>query len=154
LDKEECGAMPSDFELRDRFFQKQSDFVRLVQMSNQDQHVTVISSNVAYFDSEMSWPRKDIGFSEERWNEYRRMFRTLDIDGGLSRRTHYPFAVFVNAYASGDVSGSSGKGYVYSEKSLSLLVNSLDVMPRDLNNKNRGHAIVFEALTNHWYMFR
>ena len=146
--------MPSDFELRDRFFQKQSDFVRLVQMSNQDQHVTVIDSHATYLDSDVSWPRKDIGFSEERWNEYRRMFRKLGVDGGLSRRMDYPFAVFLNAYASGGVLGSSGKGYVYSEKSLSPLVNSLDVMPRDLYNKNRGHAIVFEALTNNWYMFR
>jgi hypothetical protein len=82
------------------------------------------------------------------------MFRTLDIDGGLSRRMDYPFAVFVNVYASGGVLGSSGKGYVYSENSLSPLVNSLDVMLRDLYNKNRSHPIVFEALTNHWYMFR
>ena len=50
--------------------------------------------------------------------------------------------------------GSSTRGYAYSDKPLTPIVDSLDVMPRDLYNKNKGHAIVFKTLTGNWYMFR
>jgi hypothetical protein len=52
------------------------------------------------------------------------------------------------------VLGSSGKGYVYSEKPLSPLVNSLDQMPRELYVKNKGYAMVFGALAENWYLYR
>ena len=123
-------------------------------MSNQDAHVTLIRPNLTYLDTDASWPRKNIGFSDGRWNEYRRMFGKLNIDGGLTRRTDYPSSVFIDAYASGGVLGSSDKGYAYSEKPLTPVAESLDVFPRDLYNKNKGHATVFKQLAGNWYMFR
>jgi hypothetical protein len=146
--------MPSDSNLRERFFQNQPAFAKWVQMSNEDQHVIDIQTNSTFLDTDVNWPRENIGFSKERWNEYRRMFHTLDIDSGLTRRTDYPPTVFINAYGSGGVLGGSAKGYVYSEKPLSPLVDSLDVMPRELYRKNGGHAIVFRPLAPNWYMYR
>jgi hypothetical protein len=146
--------MPSELELRSRFFQNQSDFVKLVQMSNQDPRVTLIRSNFTYLDTDASWPRKDIGLSEDRWNEYRQLFRRLNIDGGVTRRMDPVSSVSITVYASGGVLGSAGKGYAYSEQPLMPIVQSVDVMPTALYNKNKGHAVVFEPLAPNWYMFR
>jgi len=146
--------MPSDSELRNRFFQHESDFIKLVQMSDLDARVTLIRPNITYLDTDASWPRKDIGFSEDRWNEYRSLFHNLNIDGGVTRRTDYPSSVFINVYASGGVLGSSDKGYAYSERPLTPAAKSLDVMPRDLYSKNKGHAVVFEPVAPNWYLFR
>ena len=146
--------MPSDSELQSRFFRDEADFSKLVQMSDKDPHVVAISFNLTYLDTDMSWPRKNIGFSNERWNEYRRVFRKLHIEGGLTRRTDYTSSVFIRIYTAGGVLGSSEKGYAYSEKPLTPVVQSPDMFPRDFYNKNKGHAIVFEPLTANWYMYR
>ena len=150
-----CGCgMPSDSHLREKFAHERSGFVELVRMSNQDEHVAVISRDFTYLDTDASWPRENIGFSEERWNEYRRMFRKLGIDGGLARREDYPSTVFINVYGSGGVLASSAKGLVYSDRLLSPLVSSLDAFPRELYEKQKGHAIIFERLEDNWYMYR
>lgn len=149
-----CGV-PPDSSLRDKFFRERSSLVELVQMSNEDEHVSLIMPNFTYLDTDASWPRKDIGFSEERWNEYRRMFRKLGIDGGLVRRTDYhPSAVFIVAYASGGVLASSDKGYAYSPQPLSPVVDSLDAFPRERYLNGKGHAIEFEKLGDGWYLYR
>jgi hypothetical protein len=149
-----CGV-PSDSKLRDKFSRERSSLVELVQMSNEDEHVSLIMPNFTYLDTDTSWPRKDIGFSKERWNEYRRMFRKLGINGGLVRRTdYYPSTVFIVAYASGGVLGSSYKGYVYSPQPLSPVVSSLDAFPQERYLKAKGHAIEFEKLEDGWYLYR
>jgi len=144
--------MPSDVVLRDRFLAKQSEYDRLVKMSNEDSRVVVIRDNLTYLDTDASWPRKDIGFSEERWNEYKRLFRELGIEGGISRHTDLPHAVFVESYGSGGALASSNKGYVYSQTPLSPLVQSLDSLPRDFGSS--GHAIAFAPLAKDWYLYR
>ncbi|MGA3292435.1 MAG: hypothetical protein ABSE45_00480 [Candidatus Acidiferrales bacterium] len=145
--------MPSDSNLRQRFFRNESDFANLIEMSNQDSHVILIRSNSTSLDTDVSWPRQDIGFSEHRWNEYRRLFHSLKIES-LTRRADLPSCIFITVFASGGVLGSSDKGYAYSEKPLAPVVPSLDVMPQDLYNRNKGHALVFEPLAPNWYMFR
>jgi hypothetical protein len=148
-----CGGMPSDSNLRGKFAHERSGLVELVRMSNQDEHVVVIKPNFTYLDTDTSWPRGNIGFSEERWNEYRRMFRKLGLDGGLVRRQDYPSTVFFGVYGSGGPLASSGKGFVYSERPLSPLVGSLDVFPQGLYD-GKGHAIAFTKLEEAWYMYR
>jgi hypothetical protein len=56
-----CGV-PSDSKLREKFFHERSNFVELVRMSNEDEHVSLIMPNFTYLDTDASWPRKDIGF--------------------------------------------------------------------------------------------
>jgi len=146
--------MPSDSELRRRFFVQESAFAKLADMSNQDTRVTLIRSNFTYLATDASWPREDIGFSQDRWNQYRRLFHELSIDGGVTRRTDYPSSVFIDVYASGGVLGSSAKGYVFSKQPLGPVAQSLDAMPEDLYKKNKGHAIVFESLAPDWYIYR
>ena len=147
-----CGGMPSDLALRDRFRANQSDYDRLIKMSNEDSRVVVVKDNFTYLDTDASWPRKDIGFSEERWSEYKQLFRKLGIEGGISRRRDLPNAVFVEVYGHGGVLASSSKGYVYSQTPLPQLVQSLDLLPRDFGSS--GHAIAFASLAKDWYLYR
>jgi hypothetical protein len=147
------GNIPSDAALQERFLRNEAEYVRLVQMSDQDRHVTVIKDTFTYLDTDASWPREDIGFRRERWDEYRGMFRKLGIEGGLSRRTDYPSTVFIVVYGRGGVLASSEKGFVYSQKPLSPIVQSLDVYPPTVKG-GTGHAIGFKALANSWYMYR
>ena len=147
------GEMPSDAAMRTKFFANQADCIKLVQMSNKDNHVVVVKDTFTYLDTDSSWPRSDLGFSEQRWNEYREVFRKLGIDGGLSRREDYKSSVFLVVYGSGGVVGSSEKGLAYSEKPLSPIVQSLEKYPPGAAD-GRGHAIGFEPLTENWYMYR
>jgi hypothetical protein len=149
-----CGVfdrMPSDADLQRKFYVHQSDFGKLVQMSDADPHVTLIRSNLTRLDTDWSWPRRDVGFSNDRWNEYRWMFRELEVKG-LSRTQTGSVAVIV--YASGGALGGSEKGLVYSAHPLTPLSSSLDQFPRELYNRNRGYALVYKPLGGNWYMYR
>lgn len=146
--------MPSDAALEGRFSRNQSEFINLVQMFNQDEHVTRIAPGFTWLDTDASWPRKNIGFSEERWDEYRRLFRKLNIEAGISRSTDYPGTIFISEYGSGGaVGGSSEKGYVYSQHPLAPVLSSLDVIPANVYDREH-HAIAFKALAKDWYLYR
>lgn len=152
-----CGVferMPSDKGLIDKFLRNRSDFVNLIEMCAQDPHVVVITSSYTRLDTDASWPRSNIGFSEQRWNEYRRLFRKLGIEAGISRHPDYPDAIFVNVYgAGGAVGGGSFKGYVYSQSRLHPTADTLDKMPSK-QYENDGHAIVVKYLEKDWYLYR
>jgi len=119
-------------------------------MSDEDQHVVVILDNLTRLDSDWSWPRTNIGFSKERWKQYRTIFHKLDIEG-VSRPEPYPSAVLIIVYASGGAVASVEKGLVYSQSPLTPIVKSLDVYPP---TDRAGHSIAFKPLENSWYMYR
>jgi hypothetical protein len=144
--------MPSDEDLQQRFRTHQADFDKLIQMSDADGHVTVIRSNITRLDTDWSWPRQNVGFSDDRWNEYRRMFRQLKIDG--LTRAESPARVAVVVYASDGVLVGSEKGLVYSVEPLTPISSSLDQFPRDPYVKNRGYALVYKPLGGNWYIYR
>jgi hypothetical protein len=121
--------------------------------SDADPHVTLIRSNLTRLDTDWSWPRRDVGFSDSRWNEYRTIFRKLRING-LARYRAETDSVAVIVYSSGAALGGSEKGLVYSAQPLTPLSGSLDQFLRDLYNRNRGYALVYEPLCGDWYIYR
>src|ERR1700692_2242981 len=84
---------PSDGELKANFSQQQSGFENLLKMSKEDIRVVRIAPAFTWLDNDVSWPRKEIGFSEERWKIYRELFWKLKIPDGISNRVQYPSAV-------------------------------------------------------------
>ncbi len=139
---------PSDDEMRANFLQHRSDFETLLKMADDDKHVVRIDPDFTSLDTDSSWPRTDIGFSEERWKTYREMFWKLKIPDGIIRRGDYPSAVFFQASSRGIFNNGSAKGYVYSIYSLSPMRRSLDDIPRTSTD-----AIYFEAIAPNWYIF-
>src|SRR5258706_3463080 len=75
----------SDAKLISNFQSHESEFDHLIQMAKEDPHVVRIASDFTWLDSDYHWPRPDsqIGFSKERWDEYRNMFSRLGVNAGL-----------------------------------------------------------------------
>jgi len=83
---------PADAKLLQRSQKNEAAFKRLVQMSNQDSNVTRIAYDFTRLETNWAWPRPDslLGFSKERWDEYRKLFNKLDLPSGLGRANDWP----------------------------------------------------------------
>jgi len=144
---------PSDAELERVFRDHQSDFELLLGMSKVDSKVMRISPDFTWLVDDSSWPRpKDrLGFSEGRWNEYRQLFQKLKLQNGLLSYQTQGTTYFL-ASSQGLVTGGSGKGYVYSEKALMPLSESLDNVSTELLSKSANHT-VYKKIGDNWYLF-
>ena len=149
-----CAEHPTDAELLRRFDAHERDFVHLVAMSNEDVHVVRIASDFTRLDSNWAWPRPDslLGFSRKRWDEYRMIFRGLDLESGLTRETEPggTSVVFLSASSRGIVNHGSSKGYAHSTAALGPVYPSLDRLPDDA--RRRRHGVAYRALRNGWYL--
>src|ERR1043166_9895004 len=72
---------PSDQYLERVFAANQPEFEKLISMANEDSHVVRIASDFTWLDTSAAWPRPEsgLGFSNQRWDEYRRLFSTLGL---------------------------------------------------------------------------
>ena len=144
---------PSDAQLKQEFIRHRGDFEKLVRMSNEDRHVIGIASDFTMLDTDGSWPRENIGFSQERWNAYRALFQRLGISGGISTHADYPSCdscVLFLISGIGIVPSGSGKGIVHSSKPLSPIRNSLDQFRIKESNQD---VFTFEPIAPNWYLF-
>lgn len=146
-----CDIRVSDEELIDKFKARRTDFEMLVEMANQDRRLVRIASDFTWLDDNLNWPRpeSDLGFSKDRWDQYRSLFVRLGLRGGLSRRTDLPQAIFLIAATKGISLGGSAKGYVYSTEPLSPVLNSLD----DVSAPMRDRVPVYKKLDDNWYLY-
>jgi len=140
----------SDESLVLRFDQHQTQFNELIEMAKIDSRVVRIADAFTWLDNDVSWPRPDsqIGFSSDRWNQYRRIFDALGLKHGLAR-TLDTGTVYLIVSTEGNVTSGSSKGYAYSDKSLSPLSESLDRIPPELRNRTQ----VFRKLKENWYLY-
>src|SRR5208282_1034492 len=77
-----CTKLPLDAKLKEMFYGNRDDFHRLVQMSEQDSRVVRIDFDFTIMNTD-SGPQRNVGLSEERWQEYRVLFRKLELKGGI-----------------------------------------------------------------------
>jgi hypothetical protein len=144
----------SDEAVRARFFAHRADFERLVAMTNEDNHLTRIAPDFTWLDSDASWPRKDVGISERRWNDYRELFRRVGATHGVIKRDSPALIIFPIA-SGGLVPSGFLKGLVYSQTPLSPVLKSLDKRPPDelWDGPDRSHVLVYKPIENHWYIY-
>lgn len=144
--------LPTDADLRARFFRQRRVFQRLVEMSDEDPRVVVIQPNLTRLESDASWPRSDIGFSAHRWSEYRLIFRRTGADalarGRFGRSSE---GVSIQMYGWGGPAAGVSKGYLYSTTPPAPLVRSLDSPRKLFGHSGRGTA--FEKLARNWYLY-
>ena len=78
---------PSDATLESRFKEQRLDLERVVMMSDEDPQMSRIAADFLWKQDNVGWPRpqSEWGISEERWDEYRKVFRRADFDGGVTR---------------------------------------------------------------------
>lgn len=145
-----ASVLPNDKTLEENFRRHESEFNELIKMSKIDSRVIRIADDFTWLDTNANWPRPEgeIGFSKERWNEYRNAFRVLGLRQGLMRPTDTE-TIFLIASGTGTVSSGSSKGYAYSSKPLSPLSDSLENISRELLSQHT----VYKKLEDDWYLF-
>jgi hypothetical protein len=143
---------PSDEQLIQNFQRHEAEFNMLVEMSNQDSHVQRIASDFTWLQDNTGWPRpeSELGFSRQRWDEYRRLFKELKIPGGLVRDPKpRPTTVMFFASSYGLVTGGSSKGYIYATEEQSPIVDSHELEQADMKNRHS----VYKRLKGNWYIY-
>jgi hypothetical protein len=142
-------------ELDRRFAADRKQLEKLQAMAEVDRNVVRIAGDFTWLANDEKWPRAEIGFSNDRWKNYRDLFRSIGLQEGLLRSADYPGAIFFIVHARGIVTGGASVGYVYSESELTPLSTSpgkdLDTVARASGEK--GSAIVFRKLVTKWYAF-
>lgn len=144
----------SDAALRSFFFTHRAEFDKLVAMAEKDGRVTRIAPDFTWLNDSVAWPRKDIGFSTARWNEYRDLFRRLNLPTGISKSIN-PTRIFCPVILEGSVPTGDEKGFVYSQAPLGPTLESLDERPpvKFWNGPDRSHVLVYKPLEGHWYLY-
>jgi hypothetical protein len=156
----------SDRVLIERFDEHVPDFNRLANMAVEDAHIRIIGSSFVglvaadsglpiYLNKNEPWPRSEseLGFTHQRWNEYRRLLKQLEL-GSWMRRTDGMTDVIFFA-ASVDFGPADGvgqvvteKGYVYSPRPIRhSLTDSLDHV------EITGPGVFFKKLDDNWYLY-
>jgi len=145
--------LPPDSVLEENFQRHEADFNRLLKMAENDSNVMRIAPDFTWLVDDASWPRpkERLGFTEQRWSEYRQLFARLKLEKGLLRYQDVGITYFFSS-SKGLVTGGSGKGYAYSTKELSPLSNSLDSVPAKLVLDSPNHT-VYKKIQANWYLF-
>lgn len=154
-----CCEFDSDADLLANFDQNESEFNALIEMAKVDSKVTRIAFDFTQLEGNLKWPRpeSELGFSRERWDEYKRFFEKLEIRSGLGRRqTGSTYLLY--AKACGLFTNRAGsKGYAYSPTELSPQVESLDDLNEELVKRNiqvSDTDAVYKKIRGNWYLYQ
>lgn len=152
----EEGPHPSDKKLLDTFRAREGSFNRLKKMVEEDSHVVRIAHDFTWLDNNLNWPRPDseLGFSVQRWDEYRRIFREINLEEGVVWYSTPGGPVLLLASVRGRLSGGSEKGYAFSTQPLAPLFESLDHADQEIKKKNLPlTAPVYKRINDNWYLY-
>ena len=149
------------------FYDDESDFNMLAKMANEDLSLRTITASYVWLEKNddwahsivlhenVEWPRSEseVGFTHQRWSEYREMFRKLRLESGIRRKHGMPGTIYFTS--SIDVStiddsetAKTEKGYVYYPKRIdNSLAGSLDGIDID------RPRILYKKLNDSWYMW-
>lgn len=144
---------PSDASLEEAFKRQEDVFNRIIEMYTVDSRLTRIAQDFTTTEERTSWPcpESELGFSKERWDQYRQLFRIADLKGGFWRRPGSNDGYLIVSTA-GLATGGSIKGYVYSVEALQPLSDSLDKVPYDLLHESPNRT-VYKKIKKNWYLF-
>jgi hypothetical protein len=141
---------PTDAELSQRLADHHKDFEQLVAMAKADKELVRIAPDFTWTTSSVAWPRpvSELGFTTQRWDEYRRLFQTLGLEAGVLQPWDHPDTIYLLARTKGLIIGGSIKGYAYSDATLEPRCESLD-NPDALGDSE----ICFRPLGGKWYLY-
>ena len=148
------SPFPSDDALRATFVSHRADFERLVVMAKEDSHLPRIAPDFTWLDDDVAWPRKNVGISEQRWSDYKQLFRKIGAPEGILNYTN-PTVIMFPIVSTGSVPSGAEKGLAYSQGSLSPILKSLDARPpkKFWNGPDRDHMLAYKPIENHWYIY-
>lgn len=143
----------SDKKLIENFYQHQSTFEQIVKMANEDSEVEIIYDDYVSLKGNEIWKNDNQkGFSTKRWNEYKELFNQL---GGryihrLSKKgdiLEIGAADIAVKHIEEPESIVISKGYVYTEKEPSRLVDTLDKFGFE------DSGIFYKKIEGNWYLY-
>ncbi len=141
----------SDAALQSLFLNHRADFESLVAMSDEDVHLTRIAPNFTWLDDSVAWPRKNVGISEQRWDEYRLLFQRTHASTGVIKRSD-PTRIMFPIVSGGLVPTGFSKGLVFSRTPLSPVLKSLDEKPPDQLWQG-SRVLVYKPIDKDWYLY-
>jgi hypothetical protein len=144
---------PSDRELLADFHHHRADIERVAAMARADAQLERISDDWFRDSAGTNYYEVVAGrlLSATRWNEYRRLFRALHLEAGISIEGG---DIFFERSARGITVAGSGKGYALLAKppdpdALSQSLDRIDGNPA----ADRDKAIWFRHIEGPWYLF-
>lgn len=141
--------VPTDAEMERNFSENRDDFVKLAKMFEQDTGLQRIDHDWTHVDGQSQSSREtgEPGLTEERWDEYRALFRKLGLQNGINRDVLHSETIMFFYFAKGlSVSGVS-KGYYYSTRPMNCKV----AREEDLNKHLDG--VFCKKIAENWYLF-
>lgn len=126
---------------------------RIVQMAHEDNQVVRVSPEFTWFENDVRWPRpiSELGFTPERWNEYRQLFRLVGSDTGFSRPkiAGRRQLLLVAVETSGVAAGGSEKGFAFCD------LNPTDIVHQgsDGGDVNKRSRFRFSHIEGNWYVY-
>ena len=136
-----AGAHPSSQELINNFHNHRPEFERLLQMAQEDPELY----RVAYDFTRPENP-ETIGVTQERLDEYRRLFDALNLEAGIEKGRD---DVWLIASARGLSISGSAKGYIYSQTPPGLIVEDLD----SYDSPDGRSFTAFQKIEENWYLY-
>ena len=106
-----CAA-PSDASLDRRFLRHRSELEALARMAQEDVNVIRVADDFTRLSDDWSWPRSESrwGITRAKWNEYRRLFKTVGVTTGWEKDEMGN--VYFIAHTQGLSVGGGSKGFV------------------------------------------
>jgi hypothetical protein len=113
------GTERSDSWMQSNLNEHKADFQRLIEMANEDyarSKVIRIAYDFTRLDDNWGWPRPeaDWGVTKGRWDEYRNLFRSLNLPSGLERTGENNERVQLMIYGVGMAGEGTEYGYLWS----------------------------------------
>ena len=141
----------SDAELEKNFYAHEADLNLLAQMAIEDAGMIRIAPDFTWHkdNADGKASKAKYGFSDGRYEEYKQLFRKLGKNNGILN--YQPDVILVLASSRGMVTGGSLKGYAYSSKEPSPLVDSLENL--DFRDSKKDINTVYKRLKGNWYLF-
>lgn len=141
------SAVPGDSYLEQIFRENKADFEKILRMSSEDAAVTRIAYDFTHVSGiGSSSDSGEIGFSEERWDEYKTLFKKLKLEKGINREEDGTVAFF--AFSRGLAVSGLGKGYLFTKRNKDCSATSLD----DLELYRDRHFIC-KKIDENWYLY-
>jgi len=149
-------SAPSDQTLTKQFNKHRGELETLVSMTQQDSAVSRIAYDFIWRQDSVAWPRpqSEWGITEDRWNEYRSLFRKIGLGAGLNKDGQDD--IYFISHTEGTVVSGSSKGFVYCRKTVPAESRYLPCNEQRDSGKSedeKGNGSEYRRLAEHWYIY-
>lgn len=134
---------PSDKALTENFQSHKAEFDQLLQMFLADEGLSLVD-----FGWTLPKEPESIGVTQERLEQYRKLFREVNLSKGIHSHKTKGIVWFTASTRGLGISGS-GKGYAYATKRPELVVDDLD----NYKSKNGKSFTAYKHIEGNWYLY-